>query len=180
MKKMSPGQDPATVNIAELAPERPLPEWIGRYQKAKNKTAAASRKTASSSSAGPSTAVDSKNMRKSWKTEAQKSAEELAAERVKRNRRPQAMRQYPGDIRQSSVPADSSVAMFLSTQKDFCPRKDFASASGKLDYDPDAPFFAEDKNYKAAEDLPPPPVRGASGRRQVPQARREQAAPGSV
>ena len=27
------GVDPVTINVAEVAPERPLPEWIGRFQR---------------------------------------------------------------------------------------------------------------------------------------------------
>ena len=27
------GMDPATINVSEVAPDRPLPEWIGKFQK---------------------------------------------------------------------------------------------------------------------------------------------------
>jgi len=92
-------------------------------------------------------------MRKSWKTNEQVNEEELAMERVRLNRKPEPAREYPGQIRMSTIPADSSVAQYVSSQPDFCKRKDFSPAKNKPDFDNTLPFFADDAFYTTQ---PPP------------------------
>ena len=106
-------------------------------------------------------------MRKSWKTQTQLHTEATAKERVARNRQPEPVKKYPGSIRRSQVPADSAVAKYVSSQSDFCARKDFAAASGKLDFDDTAEFFQEDKFYRNPNELPLPPSSAASGTNSV-------------
>ena len=99
--------------------------------------------------------VDFKNMKKSWKTPVQLQQEDLVRARVKSNRRAEAMREFPGDIRRSMVAEDSGVANYLISQDDFCKRKEFAPATGKPDFDSTAHFFDEDKFYSANPPSPP-------------------------
>jgi len=74
-------------------------------------------------------------------------------ERVRLNRKPEPAREYPGQIRMSTIPADSSVAQYVSSQPDFCKRKDFSPAKNKPDFDNTLPFFADDAFYTTQ---PPP------------------------
>ena len=55
----------------------------------------------------------------------------------------------------SNIAADSAVAQFVSSQSDFCKRKDFAPATGKPDFDNTMAFFEEDAYYKAKPPSPP-------------------------
>ncbi|GMH99793.1 hypothetical protein TrVE_jg2105 [Triparma verrucosa] len=140
-------KDPTTIDVKEIVPDRQLPEWIGRFQKAKDRDAKKKKKTGTADLAD-NARVDYKNMKKAWKTEEQKQIEEESRLRVLRNRLPESSKPFPYSIRQSTIAADSSVALYVSSQPGFCERKDFAKAEGKEDFNPEGKFFEEDEYWK--------------------------------
>lgn len=120
-------QSPAALvsfDVSELVPERPLPDWIRHRVKGAGlgrKTVAIPRgrlqasegkKLDSSSTKNGLMLLDLNNMRKDWKSSSTKGLEAVRRARISKNRQPEAVRGFPGNVRPSGTLSASPVALF--------------------------------------------------------------------
>lgn len=107
-------------DVAQFVPERPFPDWVkhrskgGKVSLSAKSNGEASRRNDSSLSGGMMT-LDLNNMRKDWKSRTTRRAESLRRTRVMQNRRPEAVRDFPGVVRPLAIPSDSPVAVYART-----------------------------------------------------------------
>lgn len=116
-------------DVAQLVPERPMPDWVRH----RVKRAGIRRKAAapphgrfragevrkldfSSTKSGTSIMLlDLNNMRKDWKSSSTKRLEAVRRARISKNRRPEAVRGFPGIVRPTGTLSDSPVALFAQS-----------------------------------------------------------------
>lgn len=114
-------------DVSELVPERPLPDWVRHRVKGAGlgrKAAALPRgrfragegkKLDSSSTKHGLMLLDLNNMRKDWKSSSTKRLEAVRRARILKNRQPEAVRGFRGNVRPSGTLSDSPVALFAQT-----------------------------------------------------------------
>lgn len=114
------GSQMESLDVAQFVPDRPFPDWVkhrskgGKGSQGTKSNGEASRRSDSSFSGGMMT-LDLNNMRKDWKSRSTRRAESLRRTRVMKNRRPEAVRDFPGVVRPLAIPSDSPVAVYART-----------------------------------------------------------------
>lgn len=137
---------PTGFDVAQLLPPRPFPDWVKhRTKRAKlpldTKSTGEARKGDASSLIKGSMTLDLNNMRKDWKSRSTRRAESLQRARVMQNRRPEAVKDFPGDVRPLAIPSDSPVAVYATAN---------GSSSRKRFYSPAATDEANNTNQESA------------------------------
>lgn len=151
-KRTRDGPSPAgCVDVSQLVPERPLPEWI-RNRRVKGTQAGPklattvpltlegnrggeAKKLDPSSTTSATMILDLNNMRKDWKSVSTKRMEAVQRARIAQNRQAEPIRGFPGEVRQSSTPADSPVALFAQSCIAGKTRKKFRSPTAAAGLD---------------------------------------------
>lgn len=111
---------PTGFDVAQLFPPRPFPDWVKhRPKRAKlslhsKSIGDAKRGDTSSLNKRPMT-LDLNNMQKDWKSRSTRRSESLQRARVMQNRRSEAVKDFPGDVRPLAIPPDSPVAIYAIT-----------------------------------------------------------------
>lgn len=130
-KRARDGPSPGYMDVSQLVPERPIPDWI-RHRRVKGtrtgpKSATAAplalegnrgdeaKKIDPSPTTSATMMLDLNNMRKDWKSVSTRRIEAVQRARIAQNRQAEPVRRFPGEVRQSSAPPDSPVALFAKS-----------------------------------------------------------------
>ncbi|CAM9362495.1 unnamed protein product [Pylaiella littoralis] len=130
-KRTRDGPSPGCMDVSQFVPERPLPDWI-RHRRVKGTRTGPESATAvplalegnrggdvkkldPSSTTSATMMLDLNNMRKDWKSVSTRRIETVQRARIAHNRQAEPVRRFPGEVRQSSTPSDSPVALFAKS-----------------------------------------------------------------
>lgn len=120
-------ENSAYLRVAELVPDRPLPEWILQrvkgsrsghhsaelWQCCNPRRGVGKEYRSPSMIGGTGGQLDQNNMRKDWKSISAKRYEALGRARISQNRRAEPVRRFPGGIRQTSISSGSPFAPII-------------------------------------------------------------------
>ena len=135
-------QSPASIQVSQLVPERPLPEWILHREKGKGSAhqSVELRQCPSpdevknhhpNPSVGGFMRFDFNNMRKDWKSRTTKRFEAVERSRLLQNRQPEPIRPFPGGVRPSTFSSDSSVAFVVRSSNAEIRQRDDSPLEGE-------------------------------------------------
>lgn len=112
-------------DVAQLVPQRPYPIWVKSRLKGagahepvnlplRTRRGSETRRNDALPLRNGTMMLDLNNMRKDWKSRSTLRTEGLQRARVTQNRRAEAVKDFPGDVRPVAIPCDSPVALYAS------------------------------------------------------------------
>lgn len=152
-------------DVIEVMPQRPFPSWVqDRIKDARLRLGTADVSTTlkrkgqaakhSPSSSNLTIALDFNNMRKDWKSRSTKSNEALQKARVVQNRKPEPIKDFPGNVRLLQIGSHCSATVY-SDMEDSRSRKGYQQPAAK-ETTPSASKSAMDREVGNSNDMSSP------------------------